>query len=288
MSGVRHPADLITLSQFMADKSIASTEDNAKIQRYIRQASMLWTQWTGDRAFVPYLMTRKYGVSAVRGRELLLDDDLLEVVSITNADSAVVSGSAYNLRPDNHDVKTRIELTAASGGYWNFPYVDNRVQVNAWWGYHDNYAAAWGDSFDTVENNPLAADGTSITVNDADGIDDEGNTRFVVGTYLMIEDEMLQVLTVNTVTNVLTVRRGIHGTTAAAHTQNTSIATWRLLPDVQFGVGEIAKWIYEHRDKVDSGVQLAPELGVVIVRELPEVKALAEQYYRRRQRVLSV
>jgi len=143
----------------------------------------------------------------------------------------------------------------------------------------EDYARAWGNSLDTVQNNPLSSSATTLTVTDSDGFDDRYLPRFEILDYLLIESEQLQVVDMpDAVSNTLTVLRGVNGTTAASHAQNTPIYVYRQTEDVRFAVREIVKWMYERRDTVNRGVQLTQDLGVIIQNDLPEVKALAEHY----------
>jgi hypothetical protein len=275
-----YPADYDTLTAVLTDKAIGAskTSDNPMLRRFIRQASRLWDLWT-TRTFVPYMATKKYGMTHVSDVSLKLRDDLLEVTTLTNADGSVVTGSLYNLRPDNVYPKRTIELTTVSGTYWRFVYPEDRVQVAGVWGYHENYTQAWGNSLDTVQDNPLSSSATTLTVADVSGTDDRGYTRFEVGDYLKIESEYLQIVDIPTAFNTkLTVLRGANGSTAAIHAQNTAIYVYRQMDDVRFAVREITKWMYEHRDQVNQGVQLTQDLGIVIQNDLPEIKALAEHY----------
>jgi hypothetical protein len=73
--------------------------------------------------------------------------------------------------------------------------------------------AAYADSTDEVENNPMAADDVILTVN-------TGGT-FAAGDIIKIESEVLRVVEVSG--NDLYVIRGYRGTTPASHVQNTQI-----------------------------------------------------------------
>lgn len=282
-----YPADLITLERVREEKNIQEDADNRLLRRYIKIASEIWSLWT-DRRFVPYVDTKKFGLSHVYGLCLDMGDDLLSVTTITNANGAVIDLSLYDLRPDNKDPKTKIELKSSAGAYWDFTYVENRIEVSGIWGYHYNYAVAWGDSLDTVKDATLNATTTTLTVDDTDADNDEGETRFGKLDYLLVGTEQMQVLDINVTDKTLTVKRGVNGTTAANHTQNDKIYTYRQTPQVQFAASEIVKWMYEHRDKVDGAVQLAENLGLVIARELPEIKEMAELYRRNRTRIKAV
>jgi hypothetical protein len=129
--------------------------------------------------------------------------------------------------------------------------------VTGKWGWHDRWAEAWRSSSDTVQNNPLSSGATTITVADADGTDAENESpRFQVGHLLKIENEYLRVLAVNTATNVLTVLRGVNGTTAASHSQNTAISVYQPALDAMQLNLRWASWLYKEPD--NRGFSSAP------------------------------
>lgn len=85
-----------------------------------------------------------------------------------------------------------------------------------------------------MQDNPLSSGATTLTVSDADGTDVDGvSPRFQVGHLLRIESEYLRVIAVDTGTNQLTVQRGVHGTTAASHAQDTAIETYQPVPAIR-------------------------------------------------------
>jgi hypothetical protein len=95
------------------------------------------------------------------------------------------------------------------------------------WGYHQNPASMWLNSNDTVQD--VAGINSSvqeITVNNADGLNPNGVKRFETLQYIKVDDEFMLITGVNTVTNKLTVKRGVNGTTAAAHGNADVIATF--------------------------------------------------------------
>jgi hypothetical protein len=101
------------------------------------------------------------------------------------------------------------------------------IKVTGIWGIHNNYSGAW------VKYDDLAADinasVTSLTVADSDGADPWGFTpRFSPGSFLRIGTEYILVTAVNNTTNVLTVRRGVNGSTAAAHSTNDDVEVWQV------------------------------------------------------------
>jgi hypothetical protein len=157
--------------------------------------------------------------------------------------------------------------------------------VTGWWGYHEDWSNAWQDSQDTVENDPLTSTGTSISVNDADGADLFGNTpRFKVGQTLRIETEYVYVTAVTAATtNTLTVIRGVNGTTAAAHDQNTAIYVYRPMHEIEQAALRLSHWLYGQKG---AGYQSRIRNLAAGTLEIPEnapgdVLMIAARYTRR-------
>jgi len=109
---------------------------------------------------------------------------------------------------------------------------------------------AWIDSDDAVADAAgINASVTSITVTDADGTaSDLDSPRFQVGHLIRIESEYLDVQAVNTSTNVLTVKRGVNGSTAATHALSTQIDVFRPIDNIQMAAMRLAVWRYRQKD----------------------------------------
>jgi len=191
-------------------------------------------------------------------------------------------GESYNLTPYN-----RIALKT-SGTQTNLFYSGTIQQANSVtgiWGYHEDWDNAWWDSQDTVQNaTQITAAGTSLTVTDADGVNLLGVTpRFKVDILLKIEDEYLYIIAKDTATNVLTVLRGVNGTTAAAHATDTTIYTYHVQDEINHWVLRLAAWLYRQKDNsVDSDRAIVTDYGgMLLPSKLPSDVADAALLYRR-------
>lgn len=208
-----------------------------------------------------------YGSTDGVAAPLRLKDDLLEIVSLTNGDDVAIAAANYTLEPADFYPKNRIWLFDES---WTTNSSGNSKQVidvAGYWGYHSLYGSAWGDSLDTVENNPLSSSGTSITVNDANGVAGDGsNQRFQAGQMIKIDSEFMYVTAVNNIANTLTVQRAYNGTTAAAHTQDKKIYIYRPMENIVFATIRMVAWRYRQKDAdtfdrtaiLGTGVQIIP------------------------------
>lgn len=222
----------------------AETSDDARLLAAL-QAAAAQIERAAGRRFCPRQAALQHTIHYPS--ELLLDDDLLELTTLTNGDGSAIPLNNVILLPDDAPAGGLL-LMAGSAFTWAQTPVQ-AVTVTGIWGWHDRWADAWRYSADTVQNNPLSSSATSLTVADAGGADAETETpRFQVGHLLQIESEYLRVLAVNTVTNALTVLRGVNGTTAAAHAQNTPIYTYQPPADIAAIALRWASWLYREPD----------------------------------------
>lgn len=207
-----------------------TTDYDAALTRLAGEVSRFVDNHT-HRVFYPTLATRYFhGRATCRLRV----GDLLSItsVSISTDDGltyTALAASDYFATvegdPNSPKSYTHLEIDR-NGDYGYWPLGQKSVKVVGVWAYTDDRATCWEDSLDTVENNPLASGGTSVTVNDDDGLDLWGfSPRFQAGQLARIESEYLEVTAA--AANALTVARGRNGTTAAAHTQNVGIDLWR-------------------------------------------------------------
>jgi hypothetical protein len=247
---------IATLYQLRQRLGLAASEtaDDARLLAAL-QAAAAQIERAAGRAFCPRLAAIQHSVNPKYTTELLLDDDLLELTSLTNGDGSAISlNDAVTLPAEGPTAVLR--LTGGESFVWDETPL-RAVTVTGKWGWHDRWSEAWRSTSDTVQNNPLSSGATTITVADADGVDAENETpRFQVGHLIRIDSEYIRVLAVNTATNVLTVQRGVAGTTAAAHTQNTAIHTYQPALDAQMLHLRWAAWLYKEPD--NRGFNNAP------------------------------
>lgn len=132
-------ADYCTLAQVReyADfKKIANVDDDDLIDRLITAASKRIDIYTG-RTFAERSETRKFdAVRDVEKRRLWVDDDLLEITTVTNGDGTTVTASEYVLEPSNESPKYAIKLLSSSSQSWTYNTdSEQAISVNGKWGY---------------------------------------------------------------------------------------------------------------------------------------------------------
>ena len=212
----------------------ATTKYDALMFRLAGEVSR-WIDQECKRKFYPSLATHYFDGG---GKPGLWVPDLLSITSISYSEddgetytALVAADYIATVAGDYNSLKSYtlllINLNSDTLSYW--PRGQRSVKIVGSWGYADDRDAAWGDTGDTVENNPLAAGGTSLTVNDVDGLDLYGAyARLQAGHLLKIESEYVETtLVIDTTANTIGITRAANGTTAAAHAQNTAISVWR-------------------------------------------------------------
>lgn len=271
MSIVGPPGDYTNLNRVRTRHAITSTSDNTLLLEMIRDASKLVDLWS-KRSWLPYQETKEFGPEFLLSPyELHLRNDLLSVTTLTNADGSTISASEYFITPRNAYPKHFIKIKDNSGVYFAFTNNYDVIQIDGLWGAHNDYDYAWVDSNDNVPGGGITSGSTTLTVT-SNQVAADGFNSFSGGTLIKIESEFIRIVGVSATT--ATIQRGVRGTTAAAHTAGVDIYVFRPESTIEFATDEIVKWMYEHRDEVQSGVQLSPNLGVIIVNELPEIYKL--------------
>lgn len=216
--------------------------------------------------------------TAIRTRRISLkvDEHLLSVLTLTNGDGTVIAPDDFLLYPANYYPKNKIKLKNSSDVAWNYPSsgdTDQVIDVDGLWGYHNWYNEAWVDSLDTVVDDPLAIGGTTLTVDNANGVASDGEMeRFQTGNMIRFGSaelgEYAYVREVNTTSNELTIVRGYNGTTAEEQDQGTGIYLYRPMKNIVLATTRLVVWRYRQKDVdafdtryiLGSGFAIVPSL----------------------------
>lgn len=116
--------------------STDSTDDNLMAD-LIESASRYVDRATG-RTFYARTETHYFSLPNPADRELLMDDDLLTVTTLTNGDDDTIASTEYNLVPRNYAPYYAIKLKEATTYYWTFDSDGNSedvISVAGTWGY---------------------------------------------------------------------------------------------------------------------------------------------------------
>ena len=101
---------------------------------------------------------------------------------------------------------------------------------------------------------------------------------------LKIESEYVFVTGKNINTNALTIIRGVNGTTAAAHVQNTPIYIYQPMPEIVGAMEVLATYVYRRRESIGStGDRGTAANGVLVMpSKLPQdVTDILDNIYKR-------
>lgn len=247
---MQHVPLLTTLERVRAQRRLGAdaTGDDELLKTLIAAASAEFARETG-RVCVPYYTVRHYDMPLRSPYALDLDEDLLELATLTNGDGTTIPVEAVALRPFNAYPKWRITLRSSAG--ITFTYADDpqgAISVAGWWGYTPHYDTAWRASGFSVPGDGLTSGTIQVTLG-ATGV-------FEIGHYLRIDDEVLRV-TGRDATSI-TLARGQLGTTAASHSAGAAIHIFDVLPDIQNAVTEMVAYAYKSLDRVGGRVTVYP------------------------------
>lgn len=264
-----------------SDPAPVNSED-ADFVDYVDGAIHAMSRFIGqytDRAFVPYRDTKYwyfsdsrflrwgYGYNAMPSI-IPLPEDLIVTNSLT-WDGTALSASYYRESPPNELPYDAIIFDSS-----NLPArgtdFDASLAISAIWGYRTSLVDAWVTISSSVT---LASSSTtSLSVTDA--------SLYKTWQYLKIEDEYLQVTARNETTDVLTVVRGVNGTTAAIHTAQ-ACQIYKPLPDVEMAATRLVAYAYAHRNDRGNQVEILPD-GTASLNTIPLlVQNTLRQYQRR-------
>lgn len=243
-------------------QSAANTTDDAKMYEAIQQASARLDAETGHVGFWPQIATRYMDATGNHvndnGRVLHLPHGwaLLSITSLSDGGgTARVEGTDYNADPRGRTPVLKLRTLSTSALLWNYYSSDaqDAISITGNWGWHSDYTNAWVSTGDTVRNDPLSDSATSLTVSDASAADAYGRRpRFSPGQLLKVESEYLAVRAVDTNTNTVTVLRGVQGSTAASHAQDTAISVYEVEPVIHRLCTRLAAFLYARRGAFEA------------------------------------
>jgi len=251
----------LTLAEYKRDADVddsidSDAADDLVIEDLIEEASRFIDEET-DRTFYPRVETRYH--DATDERELWLDDDLLEVISITNGDDTTISSSDYNLVPRNYTPHYAISIIQSSSETWDLDSSGNSedvIDIAGIWGYHTNYSQrAWITGSTINESGTFSASDTTLTVT--------SGSLFDADQIIKIDNEILRVTAVSTAD--LTVVRGENGSTGATHTDGSTVYIWSPIRTAKKACRAIARSEYKRRfGENTEGAATITGAGVVI------------------------
>jgi hypothetical protein len=224
---------------------------------YPRYETLYFDVPAGTESNTTSFSGRVYGS---QNRQLILTDELLELITLTNGDGTVIPSSAYNLIPYNESPKNCIEIIQSQANYYwkqdagmNWQGV---ISVAGVWGYRNKYnQRAWslGGTLGAA-----MSDTSSLTATMTADHNLVSNQVWRIGTEILQGTVNVNALTFNA--------RGDNGSTPATHLINAPVYYWNPQEEIKDAVLEIAQNIYSSRSGQSSAGRISVTAGGVVIR----------------------
>lgn len=234
----------------MRAAATSSTVNDDKVLALARAATAYVDRWFQQRRpyFFPYNEARQFRVSGYHVNSLdntfEFTDNLLALTSLSIAGQTV---SAVEAWPTLETPYHYLRLTNRSDSFQAYCSSDgspNFATITGVWGMHRDYPNAWlsVDVASAIGTTTV----TTFTVADVDGYDANYRIpRISAGNLIKIDDEYMEVTNTNTGTNTVTVKRGVHGTTAATHLVSAPVYVWQVEDTIRNEVARQCGYMYE-------------------------------------------
>lgn len=218
----------------------ASTDaaDDGVIQDLLNAASR-YIDLQSRRQFYPHYETVLYDIPA--DRVLYFDDDILQVVTLTNGDSTVIASTEYVLEGKKPPY-WKLSLRKNSNITWETPTAnDNTEQVISLYGIHgthDEYTQRGWAAVGTLDEAVINT--TTLIFSVAAG------HSIVAGNIVKIDNEIYNVVEAGG-HHITPIKRGDNGSTAATHVINSIVYSWQPMTGAKMSTLEIANSAYKKR-----------------------------------------
>lgn len=183
------------------------------------------------------------------------DADILEVDSIT-LDGTAIASSAYRLSPNNVFPSSRLVFDTDAVSLSTSNDFDSNLTIIGTFGTHHDPVQMYSE----IEDSITIADTTTTAITVADA------SLYRTWQYIKLGDELMQITARDEDTEVLTVKRGVNGTTASAHS-SVSVYVFNVIDDIRMACTRLVAWAYNNRN--DLGTQLQLPDGSVVKNQVP-------------------
>jgi len=210
----------------------------------------------------------------------LLVDDFLSIITLNLDEDGngtwtnVMAVGDYVLYPANKLPYERIELSHNSN-YGSFaPGVRQGVELTGVHGYGDGESVTpYYATGQVVRDNPLAIGATTITT--------LATATLGAGMTLRIEAEQVYIESITNATTFVVVR-GVNGTTAAGHVQDTPMSLYEAPQPIREATLVLAMRAWKRKDSAFQDAVGSPETGLVVIYkdQDPFVKGIIHDYFR--------
>jgi len=200
---------------------IVNPTDDALVRAFVREVSAEIETYAA-RALSPRIETRYYdAVRDVYGAMLLLDDDLLSITTLTNGDAATIAANQYVFEPRGVSTYWAVRLLNSSGVVWTYSTdPENAISVAGTWGYDCSWRRGAKSEWVSTGTTSGAIASTSATT-----FTSSAGAALREGWLLKIDSEFMYVSDI--ATNVITIARGVNGSTAATHSDGAAVSYWK-------------------------------------------------------------
>lgn len=240
-----------------------STSDDAYMLDTLRRASRRFDNLmnAGPNFFAPILESREIQVDMDRvdssRNTFSLNTPLLSLTAVTLNSAALVVGTDVVAYPAIGNPIYRLRLPDWGRSWYPNYFLTSltappTVTIAGLWGFHQDYANAW-----LLADSLAAAITTSgvktLTVTNVDQSDDYGHIPAIsAGNLIRIDNEYMDVTATDTATNIVTVRRGVNGSTATTHLISASVYVYQVEEPVQRAVTRQVAFMYARRGAYES------------------------------------
>lgn len=191
--------------------------------------------------------------------ELPMEHPLLEVQSVTDGngntltiwDKTPANRATSDFLPVPPNSYPKLALRSLGTEHWRQVTGEwqgfAEILITGIWGWHSEYDNAYLWTGDTVQDDPLTDTATQITVTATGGADALAlSPRFSPGQLLLVEEEWMLVVSVDSATQI-TVMRAMNGSSAASHAQDTPISYWMVEPSIVRALAKWTSYLYNRR-----------------------------------------
>lgn len=239
-------ATLAETKQFMAAES---SIDDVDLLGLIRQVSnridKMFMPKRKAPVFAPYIETRNnYRLTGEKTNSYdgtyYFGEPLLALSGVSVGSTALTPGTNVQVWQGDLSPYMTLGLVDSCCGSWG-RYVNCSgcngspfVSIAGTWGYHTDYANAWLDTLQVIPVANLTISAISFVVANVDAPNANGLTPALsAGNLIQVDTEWMEVASTDITSNVVTVRRGVNGSTAAAHTAGAIIYAFQVEEQVK-------------------------------------------------------
>ena len=234
----------------MGAKATSVTIDDDKVLALARAATAYVDRAFQQRRpyFFPYNEARQFRVTGYHvnsnDNTFQIKDNLLALTSLSVAGTAITAVEAWPTLETPYHYLRLTNISDSWQAYCTSDASPNFATITGVWGMHRDYTNAWL-SVDALAAAIANTTVTTFTVADVDGYDAYYRLpRLSAGQLIKIDDEYMEVTHTDTATNIVTVRRGIHGTTAATHLISAAVYVWQVEDTIRNEVARQCGYLY--------------------------------------------